>query len=492
MPDPALVAAALIRVDDPDHPDAIVRSSTGSVLMAPPSEGTPWRHEPWPEVDTFAPGTEVTTVVGAEAWNDAGFTGAGVKIAIFDVGWDASASEEGEVAATATHDCANAPSCELAFDPLSPRYDIDRGAHGWACAEVIRDIAPDADIHLVRVTGHTVFENAIDWAIRDGVDLISMSMSFYNTSFYDGTGPFHAPILKLEANDGLLVSSAGNNARNHWSGPWRDGDADGRHDLGGGNGLTLALEAGTATIYLSWNQFLRCGDTDLALALTSGDVEIAYADTRQAPDEKGCEPVERLTADIPEDGVYTLSVHLIHGGTTDLAVDVLTRDKRLDAPRATSSTADPASIDLTYAVAAIGVTSWDEGTPESYSSWGPNHAGHQTPDIAGPDGLNASAYGSGGFFGTSASTPAVAGMLALILDRYPDSTPREAAEMLSAWAHPTTPGSPWDPATGAGRALLPDPSATGPCGASTSAAFLPLLGFAAGSRRRLRRARFTR
>ena len=52
-----------------------------------------------------------------------------------------------------------------------------------ARAEVIRDIAPDADIHLVRVLGQTSLENAVDWAIREDVDFISMSLPFFNESF---------------------------------------------------------------------------------------------------------------------------------------------------------------------------------------------------------------------------------------------------------------------------------------------------------------------
>ena len=87
-----------------------------------------------------------------------------------------------------THDCYGHRSCDLPIDTIRPTYRHETGGHGIACAEVIHSIAPGAELHLVRVNGLTTLENAADWAVREGIDLVSMSMSFFNESFYDGTG----------------------------------------------------------------------------------------------------------------------------------------------------------------------------------------------------------------------------------------------------------------------------------------------------------------
>ena len=68
-------------------------------------------------------------------------------------------------------------------------------------------------------------------------------------------------------------------------------------------------------------------------------------------------------------------------------------------------------------------------------------------------------YGPTGFYGTSAATPAVAAAVALVMSAEPGTTALEAAEHLRAHALSDT--ATWqaaDPALGAGRVRLPDPS----------------------------------
>jgi subtilisin family serine protease len=105
------------------------------------------------------------------------------------------------------------------------------------------------------------------------------------------------------------------------------------------------------------------------------------------------------------------------------------------------------------------------------------------PEIAGPDGLTTPTYGVRGFFGTSASTPAVAGAVAVVRSRWPELTSREASERLRAWAFGDAPG--WDdPGLGAGRARLPVPDAAGEVGCRSGDRALLLLVPLAGLRRR--------
>src|SRR6185436_15173116 len=100
-----------------------------------------------------------------------------------------------------------------------------------ACAQVIHDIAPGAQLYLVRVNGQTTLENAAAWAVREGIDVVSMSMSFFNNSFHDGTGGINATVDTLTAGGVLLVNSAGNYAEEHWTGDFDDPDGDGDADF---------------------------------------------------------------------------------------------------------------------------------------------------------------------------------------------------------------------------------------------------------------------
>jgi subtilisin family serine protease len=85
-------------------------------------------------------------------------------------------------------------------------------------------------------------------------------------------------------------------------------------------------------------------------------------------------------------------------------------------------------------VITVGAVSLISSSPsvaviESYSSQGP--VGDQLkPDLVAPDGLNTASYTR--FYGTSAAAPYVAGVCALVKQRYPDFTPVEVKQYLES------------------------------------------------------------
>ncbi len=474
----ALEVADLVRVDDPNWPGAIAHSETGSLLTEPPPPGVPWRYETAAVPDPVEgerdgatarsawPATDTLEVTNALDWHARGVTGKGVKIALFDSSFYGGEAPLAELGTFTTHDCLFSSSCEAPLDMNAPTFSAEEGRHGIACAETIHDVAPDAELHLVRVNGFTTFENGVAWAAREGIDFVSMSMSFYHASFYDGTGPFDAQLERLEAAGALLASSAGNNAGTHWSGAWRDGDLDGRLD-GLGDNAFYAYDTGAApTFYLSWNRYPNCPETDLDLYVYDLDDNLLGAgESVQAAGQDRCEPVEKVTSAPAADGWYRIEVVLARGSASGLVVDLLPRDMAMFQGNSAGSVADPGSNPLTFAVGAVKADGYLQNGPEGFSSRGPTHGGVNKPDIAGPDGLSSSIYGPAGFFGTSASTPAVAGLLALVLSEDPSLTPREASETLQGWAFGEA-GFSQDNALGAGKARLPvgSPDDPQPCG----------------------------
>ncbi len=461
-------AAGWVRVEDPHHPAAIARSATGALLEEPPEPGVRWRPAsiPVPDGAFEVPGAEAVGLTHADYWHAAGVRGAGIKVAVFDIGWSTSTVDPAVLGEHHTHDCFASTTCEVPFDPLRLTPNADVGVHGWACAEVVRAVAPDAELHLVRTNSFTMLENAVTWAVREGIDVVSMSMSFYNDSFYDGTGPHAALLRELEAGGVLLVTSAGNNARQHWRGPYVDGDLDGRMDGQVDNGIPLALSRDT-TVHVTWNQFARCGLTDLdAYVVDDRGRVVGQGISEQLASADRCEPVERVRVDVAEPGTYHLEVHHRRGRRADLLVNVIARGGSLVQREGLGSTADPASQPLAVSVGAVAAQDWLDGPPEGFSAFGPTPTGTPKPDLMAPDRLTTTAYGPVGFTGTSAAAPVVAGLVALVLSDDPALTSREAYERLAAWARPA-PGAALGRSTreGLGRVRLavrdPEPLSCG-------------------------------
>ncbi|MCX5713237.1 MAG: S8 family serine peptidase [Candidatus Omnitrophica bacterium] len=170
--------------------------------------------------------SEGVNLTGAKALQTSSVTGKGVKIAVLDVGFKglSAAIANGEI-----------PSSVKSYD-FSKKGLETQYKHGTACAEIIHDMAPDAELHLLKVGDETDIYDAADYCKSEGIDIVSMSIGAFGSGPGDGTGPIDELCDDLKASGILVVAAAGNagNTRagdvtpigTHWQGFFIDSGYD--------------------------------------------------------------------------------------------------------------------------------------------------------------------------------------------------------------------------------------------------------------------------
>ena len=241
-----------------------------SLLASDPSVlrvRTPYRSQP----DVVSEGVAVHH---ADVLHGQGITGQGVKVGVLDCGgfsgYDALLGSE------------LPPAITLWTGGSQP---VGSGNHGTACAEVVYDMAPGAEMFLAHDSGEAEFYAAIDWFIAQDVDVISYSCKWMGGFPGDGAGdPYNAINQKVSdarAAGVLFVTSSGNYANGASYRAWYvEYPGYGWHSFDGDWGDRCGyLEAGNSYyITLTWSDWpadpLTQGSTqnyDLALYYWDGD-----------------------------------------------------------------------------------------------------------------------------------------------------------------------------------------------------------------------------
>ena len=151
------------------------------------------------------------------AWALEGATGKGVRVCILDSGVEPDHPRVGQI------NGAVAISIGEDGEPVATTDEEgDLCGHGTACAGIIRAIAPDCEIHSVRVlgAGYTgsgqVLLGGLRWAIEQEFDVINMSLSTTKRQFAE---VLHDLADKAYFNRTILVASAHNMPVESY--PWR-------------------------------------------------------------------------------------------------------------------------------------------------------------------------------------------------------------------------------------------------------------------------------
>jgi subtilisin family serine protease len=420
----------------------------------------------------FFPLEEVSEGVhlsGADSFHNNGFTGSGVKVAVIDVGFKglSQARLNGDI----PYDVKTRDFTGMGLGTKS--------YHGTACAEIIHDMAPDAELHLLKIYDEIDEYNAHDYCIDNGIDIISMSLGTFGTGPGDGTGPLDEAYDEVRQNGILTVTSAGNLAISvglggarggHWEGTFNDSNNDDIHEFipGDPDSSINVISAypdrddddnpltNEVTIVMRWNDWPNASvDYDMFLYEIDdvtgqmGTSPVAYSNVIQ---DGAQPPVEVIIMDIPDSENYihdyALSVEKMSGIPSGIELEIYLGGRsdfvpfdQYASPIATSSSSltEPADAQSVLAVGAIDYMNWITGPQERFSSQGPTNAwagsvARIKPDIMGPDGVSGYTYGDHSFFGTSAAAPHVAGAAALFLNMFPDLSPDELQSFLESSA----------------------------------------------------------
>ncbi|MGI0097310.1 MAG: S8 family serine peptidase, partial [Nitrosopumilaceae archaeon] len=405
---------------------------------------------PFPAVQFEESLSEGVYFMNADLVQYSGITGKGIKVAVLDLSFTNNPKISDNI--------VEVKSFRQGVSVLPDHWDGDEALHGTAVAEIITDVAPDVELYLYSMESDIEFTAAVDEAISKNVDIIAMSAGWPNFPT-DGKSPITQKIEEAVEHGIVFVVPAGNFGNKHWEGNFVDSNLNNWHDFSNTDeGLSITVtkdriaEEKPIIAYLMWDVGLSdVADFELVLVNPLGQIVDFSANKQEKSSDNSLEYIYH----IPDtEGVYSLGV-LYSGDMTSpknrphANLEVFTVNDKLEYPVTQSSVSVPADANGAIVVGAVNHM---DGVLEPYSSQGPTNNGKLAPDVVGPDGVTTLALDGKPFYGTSATTPYVAGLAALILENNPSMSPEQ---LLTKIQQNTEPGlfslqNEYDYATGYG------------------------------------------
>ena len=434
--------------------------------------------------------TEALQRMNVPEYHTQNVKGAGVSIAVLDVGYAELQTriDEGELPADLvrkTYDGKVAETDPLHAltdgvsdsndDPNSPCYAPQ--PHGTAVAEIVHDIAPEANLYVVQLknTNATNMQSLLAYLRDEGVRIVSASLG-WPIWRGNGTGPGYDLFQTARRDyDLLFIESAGNQARTFYSAVYTDDDNDGLHEFKPGwLGTTIredeqnGLQVGRCrqlSVFLEWDDWGNDPQNpspaityDIILADENGK-EVARGQPSDWPGMNDA-PYRwfnfSLPADVASPSDYELEIHGPSGNGTNRRLRLMVWGTHRDGPlEQATATGSLSAYGDAADVFSVGAANVQDGKLEYYSSRGPTTDNRIKPDITGYARVRNATYSDkNGFPGTSAAAPHVAGAATLLLQTHPGATADQLAQMLEDAAEER--GSPGkDTQWGAGLVRLP-------------------------------------
>jgi hypothetical protein len=372
--------------------------------------------------------SEGTFIHRCNALHGVGLTGAGVKVGVISDGVNGLAASQA-----------------LGDLPAVQVLNAGSGDEGTAMLEIVHDCAPGAALAFSAPTSNTSlgFVAAVNNLIAAGARIVSDDLAFLGEPvFQDGIIGTND---RAAGNLALRVTSAGNRGQAHYQGGFVPGFPDPqafngvRHVFGGGDTLLRFRIAGgrSASFFLQWaNAFDASGDDyDLCARQTGGALITCSAGVQDGNDD----PLEFLALSCPAGptcaGDLQITLFAGAGRLLDLRCFGCVAFDEFNNP---VGSINPGQASVPEVLAAAASPASNPTILEPFSSMGPVLILFPVPevrfkpDVTGTDGVVTTRPGFNPFFGTSAASPHVAGVAALVAQFKPEAAPAQLRGALRA------------------------------------------------------------
>ena len=377
---------------------------------------------------------------GSPSWNQAGYRGQGIKVGIIDDGFEGFSGLMG----TELPQSVEARCYPIGSDtPTNETADCEwDGVHGTVVAESVMDIAPEVSLYIANVDTTDDVQAAVEWMIDQEVHVINHSMGWPFDGPGDGTSQYTWGTLRSvdrAVEEGIVwVNAAGNEGGAAWfkrnpsyATMTIDGE-DVRVILFYEDYVGTSFRAGSL-LQLRWEDSWQSAASDLALFIIEDPVGNPNSGTwvnNRQQGNNGDIPRERFAGE----GIdQVLIAHL--GGEEPDWVQLVSWESfglgGLPTDISSSGSISNPAESANPGMLTVGAAHWDDvDSIEDFSSRGPTPDGRIKPDMVGADCGDTAAYGDEDFCGTSQASPHVAGMAALVRQRFPDYSPEQVVSYL--------------------------------------------------------------
>ncbi len=369
-----------------------------------------------------------------------GDNGSGIKIGVISNGVDSRSSSQ---------TTGDLPPDGNGLTVLSNTVGGDEGT---AMLETIYDMVPGAGLYFHDYGSDVLsFMSAIDDLVNAGCNIICDDVSWITQPFFeDGIVAQHIDSL-LSTNDILYITPAGNNSISHYQGEYnRLSGTYAQHDFSNGTSNTPYLyfnlpAGGNVRLVLQWNDKFGSSGNDYDLYLYSYSSGSFVAQSTNYQNGSG-DPLEFIsyTANSSTAGDFAIVVNKYSGSGRELEVFIYLGSGYYYSNNISGVDAifGHAALDSVITVGAVKYSATN--TIEPYSSLGPStiefpgEVTRNKPDIVAVDGTKITGAGGFGipnaviyrFYGTSASTAHVTGIIAQVWSNAQVSTGSQAKQYL--------------------------------------------------------------
>ena len=364
-------------------------------------------------------------ILRANQLRSMGFRGQGVKVGVVSDGansWTA-ARNSGDLPANLTRYGSCSPTAMDAANCVSAKTCNE----GTAMAEIIHDLAPDAQIAVAAASTSLEFIQGINQLANTfKADIIVDDLGFFGEPYFED-GDLADAVDALPRGV-LYISSAGNSGVNHYEAEYNFVALEeiNAHNFGSStpdHSMGFVVPArGFVVTTLQWNDPFDSPSNNYDLYITSRTTVVGQSkDDQSVP---GAAPIEAVCAYNPSsrDVINFVFIDRFAGADKRLELFLL-GSPAIEYSRPAGSIFGHAGLPRTLAIGAINASEPGNNSIAPYSSRGParidfpSREDRAKPDLIGIDGVNVTGAGGFGspFFGTSAAAPHVAAVAAQLM-----------------------------------------------------------------------------